>query len=48
MIGSSRNIVVSAQSLKYCTTAFVAKRILQVGDAVRKDYIYLVDHLPTE
>jgi hypothetical protein len=48
MIGNSRNVVVSAQSLRYCTTAFVAKRTPQVGDAVRKDYIYLVDHLPAE
>ena len=48
MIGNSRNVVVSAPSLRYCMTAFVAKRTAQVGDAVRKDYAYLVDHLPAE
>jgi hypothetical protein len=48
MIGNSRNVVVSAQSLRYCMTAFVTKRTPQVGDAVRKDYIYLADHLPAE
>lgn len=47
MIGSSANMVVSANSLRYCKSAFLGKRVNQVGDAVRNDYVYLVKHLPT-
>lgn len=45
---SSANAVVSRESLRNCQTAFLGKNARGIGVEAKKDYAYLVRHLPTK
>lgn len=47
-LDKATNAVVSRESLRNCQSAFVAKNVMGMGVAVKKDYAYLVRHLPTK
>jgi hypothetical protein len=46
MSRGSKNVVVSISSLRRGKALFMSKRIHYVGEAARKDYMYLVENLP--
>jgi hypothetical protein len=45
---NSVNVVVSRESLRNCKAAFLAKNERGMGVEIKKDYQYLVRHLPTQ
>ncbi len=45
---NSVNVVVSRESLLNCQAAFLAKNVRGMGAEMKKDYAYLVRHLPTQ
>jgi hypothetical protein len=45
---NSVNVVVSRESLRNCQAAFLAKNERGMGVEIKKDYQYLVRHLPTQ